>query len=169
MQKPGRNHEAHRIGERVGRRRHLHTVGMPVEDRERADDHRGDPDRRPRLERDDEPEHDRREGDAGFDGRKRNAKDAEPAADAITRGNTTGSSQIAGAPRNAPHRPTATMATTWSQPKIGCRKPLVKPPTAFTGMRERGRRRQHRADDQDKFASAHLRQPSHVIRPARRA
>jgi hypothetical protein len=31
---------------------------------------------------------------------------------AITSGNTTGSSQIAGGPRNAPHKPTATMATT---------------------------------------------------------
>jgi hypothetical protein len=31
---------------------------------------------------------------------------------AMTSGNTIGSSQIAGAPRNAPHRPTATIATT---------------------------------------------------------
>ena len=31
---------------------------------------------------------------------------------AITSGNTTGSSQIAGTPRNAPHSPTATIATT---------------------------------------------------------
>ena len=31
---------------------------------------------------------------------------------AITSGNTTGSSQIAGIPRNTPHRPTATIATT---------------------------------------------------------
>ena len=31
---------------------------------------------------------------------------------AITSGKTIGSSQIAGGPRNAPHRPTATIATT---------------------------------------------------------
>ena len=36
---------------------------------------------------------------------------------AMTRGKIIGSSQIAGAPRNAPHRPTATMAMTWSMPK----------------------------------------------------
>ena len=45
---------------------------------------------------------------------------------AITSGNTTGRSQIAGAPRNAPHSPTATIAMTWSGPKIGCVKPPQK-------------------------------------------
>ena len=38
---------------------------------------------------------------------------------AITRGNATGNSQIAGGPNCAPHRPTATMASTWSRPEIG--------------------------------------------------
>src|SRR5262249_36825098 len=47
-------------------------------------------------------------------------------ANAITRGNTTGSSQIAGAPRNAPHSPTATIAITWSGPKIGWVNPPMK-------------------------------------------
>ena len=45
---------------------------------------------------------------------------------AMTMGNATGSTQIAGAPSCAPHRPTAIMATTWSSPEIGCRKPLRK-------------------------------------------
>src|SRR6266702_4353338 len=45
---------------------------------------------------------------------------------AITSGNTTGSTQIAGAPRNAPHSPTATIAITRSGPKIGWVKPPQK-------------------------------------------
>src|SRR5262245_13393710 len=47
---------------------------------------------------------------------------------AITRGNVTGSTQIAGAPSWAPHMPTATIAMTWSRPKIGCSIPATKPP-----------------------------------------
>jgi hypothetical protein len=46
---------------------------------------------------------------------------------AMTSGKTTGRIQIAGAPRKAPQRPTATIATTWSQPRIGCQNPLAKP------------------------------------------
>ncbi len=34
-------------------------------------------------------------------------------------GNTTGKSQIAGAPSCAPQSPTATIASTWSNPEIG--------------------------------------------------
>ena len=46
---------------------------------------------------------------------------------AITSGNVTGSSQIAGAPSCAPHRPTATIASTWSRPDTGCSSPVTKP------------------------------------------
>ena len=46
---------------------------------------------------------------------------------AMTSGNATGSTQIAGAPSCAPHKPTATIASTWSAPEIGCRKPVTKP------------------------------------------
>jgi hypothetical protein len=35
---------------------------------------------------------------------------------------------IAGAPRNAPHKPTATIATAWSSPNNGWAKPPPKPP-----------------------------------------
>jgi hypothetical protein len=60
---------------------------------------------------------------------------------AITTGNTTGSSHIAGWPRNAPHKPTATMATTWSGPRIGCAKPLASPPaTPSCASAQSGRR-----------------------------
>jgi len=45
---------------------------------------------------------------------------------AITMGNATGSTQMAGAPSCAPQRPTAIMATTWSRPEIGCLSPLRK-------------------------------------------
>ena len=38
---------------------------------------------------------------------------------AMTIGKVTGKSQIAGAPSCAPHNPTATIASTWSQPEIG--------------------------------------------------
>ena len=38
----------------------------------------------------------------------------------------TGSIQTAGAPRNAPQRPTATIATIWSGPNNGCAKPPMK-------------------------------------------
>jgi hypothetical protein len=38
---------------------------------------------------------------------------------AITMGNATGSTQTAGAPSCTPHRPTATIASTWSKPAIG--------------------------------------------------
>ena len=47
---------------------------------------------------------------------------------AITSGNTTGRMKIAGAPRNAPHSPTATIAATWSGPNNGCDSPPAKPP-----------------------------------------
>ena len=50
---------------------------------------------------------------------------------AITSGKTIGNSQIAGDPRNAPQRPTATIATTWSGPNSGCAKPPTKPPLAL--------------------------------------
>ena len=39
------------------------------------------------------------------------------------------SSQMAGLPRKAPHRPTATIATRWSSPVTGCLSPLKKPPS----------------------------------------
>ena len=41
---------------------------------------------------------------------------------AITMGNVTGRSQIAGAPSCAPQRPTAIIASTWSRPEIGVRE-----------------------------------------------
>jgi len=46
---------------------------------------------------------------------------------AMTSGNVIGSTQIAGLRSCAPHRPTATIATRWSNPVIGCRKPLCNP------------------------------------------
>ena len=48
----------------------------------------------------------------------------------ITSGKVIGSSQIAGAPRKAPQRPTATIAATWSGPVSGCRNPVRNPPPA---------------------------------------
>jgi len=49
---------------------------------------------------------------------------------AITSGKITGSSHIAGVPKNAPQMPTATMAAMWSSPFKGWTRPLMKPPTA---------------------------------------
>lgn len=46
---------------------------------------------------------------------------------AITSGKVTGSSQIAGGPSCAPHRPTDTIANTWSRPETGCLSPARKP------------------------------------------
>ena len=57
----------------------------------------------------------------------------------MTIGNATGSNQIAGAPSCAPHSPTATIASTWSSPEIGCRKPVRKPSPALLDVCE-GRR-----------------------------
>ena len=62
---------------------------------------------------------------------------------AITSGNATGSTQIAGAPSTAPHRPTATIASTWSSPDTGWASPARNPaawPLFF--VRERDRRQQ---------------------------
>ena len=49
---------------------------------------------------------------------------------AMTSGNATGSTQMAGTPSCAPHRPTATIASTWSSPEIGCTNPVRKPAAA---------------------------------------
>ena len=80
---------------------------------------------------------------------------------AITSGNTTGSSQIAGAPRNAPHRPTATIATTWSQPKIGWVKPLDEAADRACRPHAPGRRhaerQKSRENHQHARAELHLR------------
>ena len=61
---------------------------------------------------------------------------------AITNGNTIGSSQMAGARNNAPHSPTATIATTWSSPNAGCASPARNPPAspewASAGVTVRG-------------------------------
>src|SRR5205814_188155 len=57
---------------------------------------------------------------------------------AITSGKTIGSTQIAGAPRNAPQRPTATMATTWSGPNSGCANPPMNPPDILPVWAEAG-------------------------------
>ena len=46
---------------------------------------------------------------------------------AMTIGNVTGSSHTAGAPSWAPHRPTETIASTWSSPEIGWWSPARKP------------------------------------------
>ena len=123
--------EAGGIGDRVGGRRQLRSVRVAVEDGEGADDDRRDPQRRPRAERHHDAEHHGRGGDARLDAGS--GAPAMPSAPpkAITSGKTIGSSQIAGAPRKAPQRPTATIAATWSQPRIGCRKPDAKPPATL--------------------------------------
>ena len=123
MEQPGRDHEAEAIGERIGRLGQLGAVGVAVKDRERADQHRRDPERRARRERDHRAERDARTARC----RSRLPASGTPRTpstppNAITSGNTTGSTQIAGMPRNAPHRPTATIATTWSGPSTGCRE-----------------------------------------------
>ena len=46
---------------------------------------------------------------------------------AMTIGNVTGSSQMAGAPSCAPQRPTAIIASTWSSPGERVQKPGQKP------------------------------------------
>ena len=129
MQQAGRDHEADAVGQRVRRLGQLRAMGVTVEDRDAptstAATHKG--------------------------GRSASATTAPSATadaampistpgsgtplmpsrppNAITTGNTTGSSHIAGCPRNAPHRPTATMATTWSKPEDRVREAARKPPT----------------------------------------
>ena len=49
---------------------------------------------------------------------------------AITIGNVTGNSHMAGAPSCAPQRPTETIARIWSSPEIGCLKPERNPPAS---------------------------------------
>ena len=112
VEQPGRDHEADAVGERVRRLGQLGAVGMAVKDREGADQYRSDPERRAQRERHHGAERHRRERDARLDpGSGTPSTPARPP-NAITTGNTTGRSQIAGCPRNAPHRPTATIATT---------------------------------------------------------
>src|SRR5262249_39682398 len=136
VQAASRNHEAQAVQQRVLTRRQFGAVGVAVEDGEEAHQCGGDAERRPCPER-------------HRDGRTSNVSAAPSRiADvampysmpgngtpispsmpptAITIGKATGSSQIAGLPSCAPQRPTATIASTWSGPEIGCWKPLRKP------------------------------------------
>ena len=53
---------------------------------------------------------------------------ASPAPTTITVGKITGRATIRGRPRNAPHSPTDTIASRWSKPDRGWRKPDANPP-----------------------------------------
>ena len=103
-------------------------MGVAVEDREAADQHRRDPERRPRRQRHHQAEHDRRHRDADLDAGKRNAENAENAAERHHQREHDRQQPDRRGTQEAPHSPTATIAITWSGPKIGCAKPPVKPP-----------------------------------------
>ncbi len=102
-----------RIGDRVGSRRQFGAVGMAVEDRE---------DRRPALRRPTAAAAPPAPPSCRARPRTPRSRFRPQAAatprmpsappTAITSGKTIGRSQIAGAPRKAPHSPTATIATT---------------------------------------------------------
>ena len=116
MQAPGRDDEAHAVEQRALARRQFGAVRMAVEDREASDHQRRDDQRRPHLEGDCGSEHDGRRGDPDSTPGIGTPRNPSMPPIAMTSGNATGSTQIAGAPSCAPHRPTATIASTWSRP-----------------------------------------------------
>ena len=70
---PRRRHEADAVEQAARPRRQLRAVGVAVEDREEADDHRRGPQRRPPLGEDGEAEQDAGERDADLDPRQGHA------------------------------------------------------------------------------------------------
>ena len=71
---------------------------------------------------------------------------------AITSGNTTGRMKIAGAPRNAPHSPTATIAADVVGAEHRMREPADEAAGDAAGVGERGGTRQQ--NDQNRNAGA---------------
>ena len=67
---------------------------------------------------------------------------------AITSGNTTGRMKIAGAPRNAPHSPTATIATDVVEAEQRMRQPAGEAAAHAAGVGQRGRSRQRAQAEQ---------------------
>jgi len=127
MQEAGRHHKADPIGQRICRLRQLTPMGIAVKDREDADDERGDPEWRTRAQPIRTPS--AMPDSATICSVSGRSAPATPrrTPSAITSGKVIGSTQIAGLPSWAPQRPTATMATRWSSPVIGCMKPDSRP------------------------------------------
>ena len=111
VQKAGRNDKADAIEQPTFAGRQFGAVRVAVEQRERPDKRRGGKERRTPLIQHGCAEQQGGHGDANFDARERHA-DQFPMKppNAITIGNVTGRSQMAGAPSCAPQRPTETIA-----------------------------------------------------------
>ena len=113
MKQAGGNHEAERIGDGVRAFRQFGAMRMTVEDRENADEDRGDrtdwawPPAPPSGRA---PRPIPQSRSRCLAAERRECRARRPAA--ITSGNTTGRTSIAGMPRNAPQSPTASIAAT---------------------------------------------------------
>src|SRR5262249_44396721 len=133
VQHAGRDHKAHGIRDGVRPNGKFCAMRVAVKDGERSNQNGRNPKRRPCRESHHRAERNGRYGDAGFNARQRHPEDPERSAKGHHQRKYHWKGQIAGTPRNAPHSPTATMATKWSSPLIGCLKPPTKSmPTPFS-------------------------------------
>lgn len=106
-------HRMGRVGERVYRRWQLRAVGMAVKDGESPDYHGRDPQRGLCGEGDQQPKHNGRSRDANLYEGQRHADHPNCGCERHDEGEDDRQDpQIAGRPRKAPQRPTATMAAT---------------------------------------------------------
>jgi hypothetical protein len=128
MQKPGGDDEAEAVGQRRGEFRQLGAVGVAVENGEGADQNSGGRRASATMSPNTTAETAMPVSTTGIG----TARTPSAPPKAMTSGKTTGSSHSAGAPRKAPHRPTATMAAMWSIPESGCSRPLTSPPGVST-------------------------------------